>query len=37
MWPFRIELPGSRLRAALLEQPHLEELIQLLAAHSLGA
>src|SRR5687767_11142926 len=32
----RIELPGPRLGASLLEQPDLEELVELLPADSLG-
>jgi hypothetical protein len=31
----RIELPRLRLRAALLEQPDLEELVELLPRHAL--
>src|ERR671910_1241501 len=35
MCPLRIELPGARLRAALLEQPDVEEPVELLAANAL--
>jgi hypothetical protein len=36
MWLLRIDLPTARLGTALLEEPDVEELVELLPADALG-